>query len=194
MKVIGITGGIASGKTTACKEFEKLGVPVYYVDDRNREIQDTEPLRSEIRAYVGESYYVDGVLDKKRLGAEVFRNSEMLRDLTRMSARYVIADLLKWLSEQTADYVLIESAVLFRTSLRGLVDYSIVVIADHNVRTKRAIERDSRTEEQIENIMSHQDSEEKMVELADFTIINGGPIEWLVSSVRVLNETLKKLE
>ncbi|WP_333818632.1 dephospho-CoA kinase [Ohtaekwangia sp.] len=172
---IGITGGIGSGKTLVCKIFACLGIPVYDADSHAKELMTTDGnLVSQIKKEFGDlSYLSDGTLNRKYLGEVVFSNQEKLDVLNKLVHPCVAQDYACWVeSHSDKAYVLKEAALLFESgSYRGL-DKIIVVHAPQDVRVKRVVHRDGRTEEQVKEIMQKQMSEEEKLQRADAIIYN----------------------
>jgi dephospho-CoA kinase len=172
---IGITGGIGSGKTLVCKIFACLGIPVYDADSHAKELMTTDGnLVSQIKKEFGDlSYLNDGTLNRKYLGEVVFSNQEKLDVLNKLVHPCVAQDYARWVESHSGKaYVLKEAALLFESgSYRGL-DKIIVVHAPQDVRMRRVIHRDGRTEEQVKEIMQKQMSEKEKLQRADAIIYN----------------------
>ncbi|HEY9046152.1 MAG TPA: dephospho-CoA kinase [Ohtaekwangia sp.] len=172
---IGITGGIGSGKTLVCKIFACLGVPVYDADSHAKELMTTDGnLVSQIKKEFGDlSYLSDRTLNRKYLGEVVFSNQEKLDVLNKLVHPCVAEDYARWVKRNNDKaYVLKEAALLFETgSYRGL-DKIIVVHAPQDLRVKRVMHRDGRTEEQVREIIQKQMSEEEKLQRADAIIYN----------------------
>lgn len=176
MKVIGITGGIGSGKTTACQIFEQLGVPVYYADVRAKELMAMDgPLKAKIIQAFGEQAYSAGRLDRAYLAKEVFGNKERLSVLNGLVHPAVSDDFDAWLEDQKdADYVLKEAAILFESGAYQAVDFTVLIIAPEDVRIQRVVQRDGTTPEQVLQRIKNQWTQERKAKLADHIINNDG--------------------
>lgn len=176
MKVVGITGGIGSGKTTACKVFEQLGVPVYYADNRAKELMVNDPkLKERIVAAFGNEAYVNGRLDRAYLAGQVFNSKEKLSVLNGIVHPAVADDFDLWLERQNgADYVLKEAAILFESGAYQDVDISVLVIAPEQLRIERVIDRDGVTSEEVLRRMKNQWTQERKAKLADHILNNDG--------------------
>ena len=177
MLKVGITGGIGSGKTTVCQIFEKLGVPVYYADQRAKELmEDDSQLRSEIKEEFGDDVYdADGKLNRKKLAEIVFNNEEKLLKLNGMVHPAVFRDNQSWnevLAKKGYPYTLKEAALLVETGSYRTLDKLIVVSAPEEDRIKRVMERDGSTEEQVLARIKAQMPEEQKVKYADYIIFN----------------------
>ncbi len=175
MKVVGITGGIGSGKTTTCKIFECLGVPVYYADVRAKQLMAREPLKAKIIQAFGEQAYSNGQLNRSYLANKVFNSKEKLSVLNGLVHPAVADDFDEWLEENKhSDYVLKEAAILFESGAYQAVDLSVLVIAPEQVRIDRVMERDGARKEEVLQRMKNQWTQERKVKLADHILNNDG--------------------
>ena len=174
---IGLTGGIGSGKSTVCRMFEKLGAPCYDCDSRAKWLmQNDEVLRKELVALFGtEVYSADGKLDRARLAAEVFGNSERLAALNGAVHPAVGRDWVRWCAEREAEgvaYAIMESAILFDCGFDSKVDRTVTVSAPEELRIKRAAARDNAPAEVIRRRIEAQMSDAEREVRADHTIVN----------------------
>ncbi|MBI1286734.1 MAG: dephospho-CoA kinase [Flavobacteriales bacterium] len=187
MKVVGITGGIGSGKTTACKVFEQLGVPVYYADNRAKELMvNDKVLKDRIVAAFGDEAYINGRLNRAYLAAQVFNSKEKLSVLNGIVHPAVADDFDQWLEQQTSDYVLKEAAILFESGAYQDVDISVLVIAPEQLRIERVMARDGASEEDALRRMKNQWTQERKAKLADHILNNDGS-ELLIPQVLELH-------
>lgn len=189
---VGITGGIGSGKSTACKLFERLGIPVYYADERAKAlmVNDMALVKKIKRMFGEEAYLPDGSLNRKHIAGLVFQHAELLEELNKIVHPAVLKDGEKWHQKQKGvPYTLKESAILFEISSQGFYDKIVMVYAPKPIRLERAMLRDGLTKEAVEARMSQQmDDEEKRL-LADFVLVNDG-MEDLEKQVLALHEQL----
>jgi dephospho-CoA kinase len=177
MLKVGITGGIGSGKTTVCQIFEKLGVPVYYADQRAKELmEDDKQLRRDIQQEFGADIYdAEGHLDRRRLAGIVFSNEEKLQKLNNLVHPAVFRDNQSWnevLAKKNYPYTLREAALLVETGSYLTLDKLIVVSAPEEDRINRVIARDDATREQVLARIKAQMPEEQKVKYADYIIFN----------------------
>lgn len=172
MLQVGITGGIGSGKTTVCRIFGVLGVPVYYADDAAKRLMNESPLRESIIEHFGKDAYAGQQLDRAYLAAQVFNNQEKLDLLNSLVHPVTIADAAKWMSEQTYPYALKEAALLFESGSNRLLDYVIGVSAPVHLRISRTVARDQSNAEAIQQRMNRQMDEEEKMKRCDFVLIN----------------------
>lgn len=172
---VGITGGIGSGKTTVCKIFEVLGIPVFYADSAAKAIMNTDQaLVAGIKAAFGnEAYHQDDALNRKYLAKIVFNDDAELARLNALVHPAVFRAFEVWAKNQHAvPYVLKEAALLFESGSNKLCDKMILVTAPQELKIKRVIERDAITATEVLSRMSKQFTDEQKSSLADFAVIN----------------------
>ena len=173
MKIVGLTGGIGSGKTTVAGMFQDLGVPVYNSDTRAKELMSTSPeLREKIVGLLGEDAYVKGELNRALIAEQVFMNKELLSALNAIVHPAVREDFTSWASAQQASYVIQEAAILFENGAYTGFDSMILVTAPRKIRLERIMQRDSSSETDVLARMNHQWADEKKLPLAQFVIEN----------------------
>ena len=176
MLKIGITGGIGSGKTTACRLFEKLGVPVYYADDRARWIQNNDQaLISKIKELFGDDIYFNGELDRTNLGKIVFSDKSKLEALNKIVHPAVFKDANDWQEFQKKNgtsYTLKEAALLFESGSYKTLDKIIVVSSPIELRIERVMLRDKISREEVLKRINSQMPQEEKEKMADFVINN----------------------
>lgn len=173
--LVGITGGIGSGKSTVCKLFSLLGIPVYSADNRAKWLMvHDDKLRNQISTSFGAAAYsTTGELDRVFLAESVFPNPEKIAALNALVHPVVRKDFEQWISQQTAPYLIKEAALLFETGAAKELDYVINVSSPLRVRMARILLRDPhRSEEQVNQIINQQLPDEEKNELADFCIKN----------------------
>lgn len=181
IKVIGITGGIGSGKTTVARIFAAMGYAIYYADERSRHLLHHDPqVRQAVTALLGaNAYREDGSPDRGFIGKAVFGHGETLKALNAIMHPAVQQDRLHWLDMLKAEgyskpFALTEAAILFESGAHRQMQGVITVTAPEAQRITRVMARDSATEEQVRARMGHQLSEEERVARADFVIHNDG--------------------
>lgn len=194
MKIIGLTGGIGSGKSTVARWFLEKGVPVYNSDDRARHLLNSDPeLRQKLISEFGEQAYADGIYNRAYLAAQVFGNQDRLEQLNRIVHPAVFEDFRKWKSEQEAVFVLKESAILIESGSWRDCDLIISVVADPELRITRVAERDGLSREQIQKRMDSQCTDKQRIEKSDYIIFNNSGLDELKSEFeRVYSELLKQ--
>lgn len=176
MLKIGITGGIGSGKTTVCKVFETLGIPVFYADTVAKEIMVTDKvLIKGIESAFGEnSYFEDGVLNNKHIASIVFNDKIALEKLNSLvhPAVFRAFDVWEESISPNVPYTLKEAALLFESGSYKMCDKNILVTAPLQVKIDRVTSRDKVTEEQVKARMDKQFTDEQKADKADFFIKN----------------------
>ena len=175
MLKIGITGGIGSGKTTVCKIFELLGIPVFYADPVAKEVMHTDDeLKQGIISTFGiESFSEKGVLNRKFIADIVFYDEKALESLNALVHPAVFRAFDKWLlSHRNAPYVMKEAALLFESGSYKMCTHSILVTAPEKIKVRRVMQRDGITEDEVRLRMLRQFSDEEKEKLSDFTIVN----------------------
>lgn len=184
--VIGLTGGIGSGKSTIAKVFQSLHIPCYYADDRAKSLMnESSEVKDKLTAKFGSEVYKDGTLNRPLLAELIFNNDENRAFVNNVVHPAVAKDFEQWTTEQEAPYVLKEAAILFETGGYKASDFNILVTAPVEVRLQRVMSRDSASAEQVKARMNAQWPDEKKTELADFVILNDGvaPITPQVQSI-----------
>jgi len=173
MMVIGLTGGIGSGKSTVAKMFADLGVPVYDSDSEAKFLMlNAADLRKQIEELLGEEAYQDDILNRKFIADQVFRNPKLLSALNKIVHPAVRWHFLEWKEKQQSDYVIQETALIFENSTQLAYDKIILVTAPEDVRVQRVVERDQLSIEKVKERMANQWSDTKKAALSDFVILN----------------------
>lgn len=195
MKVVGLTGGIGSGKTTVAKMFEALGIPVYIADTEAKQLTITSrSIKKAIIGLVGEEAYKGNELNRSFIAQKVFKDEALLQELNKIIHPKVRSHFKKWLKRQKAPYCVKEAAILFETGGYKECDYIVLVMAPEKVRIERIMQRDHVEEEDILGRMKHQWSDEKKAPLADYIIQNTTREETSKQVVEIHNSILKSLK
>ena len=188
MKNIGITGGIGSGKTTVCKIFESLGIPVYYADTRAKAlVTENKKLVSEIKKLLGDAAYLpDGTYNRKYVADIVFNDTTKLQQLNALIHPAVAIDGIEWHKVQhKVPYSLKEAALMVESGSYKSLDLLISVWAPRQVRIERVMQRDGVTKQEVEARMAKQLPEFEKIKVADFVIINDGNSSLIEQVVRL---------
>jgi dephospho-CoA kinase len=173
MIITGITGGIGSGKTTVCKVFEMLGVPVYYADNEAKNLLSEPSVQSAITNIFGEDILSGGKVDRKKMAAIVFSDKAKLETLNSIVHPAVIKHFEQWCKKhQSAAYVIKEAAILFESGTYKNVHKIISVTAPVDIKIKRVMKRDGSTEEEVRQKINNQMSDEEKIKRSDFVILN----------------------
>lgn len=196
MKVIGITGGIGSGKSVVSMIFRQLGIPVYDSDAEAKLLYDKFPeLRDAVRTQISnEAFDTNGKLDRKKLAEIVFQFPEKLEILNQLVHPLVKKDFQNWVQKHPeAAYVVKEAAILFESGAYSDCDKVITVVAPRELRVQRVRERDRKTKSEIEAIMDRQSGDEEKIKRSDFVIQNDEK-ELILPQVLAIHESLSKEE
>lgn len=174
--LVGITGGIGSGKSIVCRIFQSMGIPIYEADSRAKWLMSHDPnLKKAIQTTFGvDTYLPDGTLNRSYLAAQVFNDGDKVKQLNQLVHPKVGEDYLKWvISFPKAPFLLNEAALMFEAGTHKRLDKVIVVFAPKPLRLARVQQRDpQRSLTEIEAIMNKQMPEEEKIKMADFVIYN----------------------
>lgn len=195
IKIVGLTGGIGSGKTTVAKLLESKGYSVYYSDIRAKEIVNNNAfLKTRIIQLLGDKAYdQDGKYNRKWVAQKVFNNEKLLLELNKIIHPAVKSDFEFWVREQKGDFIFKETALLFELNLDKNCFKTILVTADESLRIKRVMERDGKTCQEVKNIIQKQMSEQEKRKRADFIIQNNTDLENLGKEVERMLLELNKI-
>jgi dephospho-CoA kinase len=192
MVVIGLTGGIGSGKSTVAREFGSLGVHWVDADDVAREVVEPGmPALTVIADHFGKDILTeDGALDRARLRQIVFEQPEQRVWLESLLHPIIREELIRQLhpTDYTLPYVLLVSPLLLETDQNKLVESVLVVDVPVDVQIERTMARDTNSREQIERIIAAQMPREQRVAKADAVIDNNQPTDKVSAEVRALHE------
>lgn len=170
---VGLCGTIGSGKSTVCRLFEDMGIPVYIADDRAKALMTTSvELMARITEAFGSECYTDGVLNRGYLASRIFSDENARLLLNSIVHPAVCSDFTAWASCQLAAYVIVESAILFDSGLDKVVDRTIAVVVPEDVALERAAARDNANIEAIRARMATQRRAAELERLSDYTIYN----------------------
>ncbi|MDG1330438.1 MAG: dephospho-CoA kinase [Flavobacteriaceae bacterium] len=173
MKVVGLTGGIGSGKTTVLSMFLDLGVPVYIADIEAKKLTNTSKvIRKKIIALLGKNSYLKTEINKKYVADMIFNDDELLKKVNKIIHSKVAHHFKKWVDKQNGVYCIKETAILFESASYKLCDYTILITSPKEERLKRLKNRDQLTRKEIENRMNNQWSDIEKSQLADVVIEN----------------------
>jgi len=174
MLKVGLTGGIGSGKTTVCKVFETINIPVYHADTQAKELMNTDPeLKATLIDYFGNDiYHDDETLDRPKLAGIIFKNPMALEKVNGWVHPAVARDFDHWCTQQTSPYVIEEAAIIFESNMAHRFGKVILVSAPENTRINRVCVRNHVTPENVRERMAIQLPEDKKMALADYIIYN----------------------
>jgi len=194
MKVIGLTGGIGSGKTMVASVFLQLGVPVYDADKAAKNLYDLYP---ELTAAILSDIAPDaadrnGKIDRKKLAEIVFKDPEKLAKLNSLVHPMVRKDFKDWLKKHNdVPFVVKEAAILFESGAHKDCDFIIAVQSPRELRVQRVRERDRKTKQEVEDILARQLDDEERNKKSDFVIVNDEK-EMILPQVLTIYNTMMK--
>ena len=173
MKIVGLTGGIGSGKSTVAKMFEELGVPVYYADVEAKKLMQSSPvLRKKIIALIGTKAYRAEDINRSYIAQVVFNDRKKLEQLNALVHPEVENHFKKWLVLQNSAYVIQENALIFENNKQGHYDSIITVTAPFEKRIERVMKRDGVPKQQVLDRIDNQIDDDYKVRHATFVIQN----------------------
>jgi len=194
MLIIGLTGGIGSGKTTVSNLFKNLGVPIIDTDVIARELVDNDhSVLEEITDAFGKIILDDdGLLDRNILAKIIFseeHKKQQLENILHPKIRIKVEKAIKiyHAKPNQPQYIIVVIPLLFETNFHQLIDKTLVVIANEENKIKRIIQRDGRTPEDILSIIKSQVSDSKRISEADDIIENNCDIKELETKIQGLH-------
>jgi len=187
-----ITGNIGSGKTTVCRIFEILGVPVFYADTEARKLYHDEEVINAVESAFGREIFDDNRhLLRQKLADIVFHNPAALKTLNGIIHPRLILRYTNWLQQRKIyPYTLHEAAIIFENGLEKYFDRIINVSCPENIRLERIKKRDNLSDNEIKSRMQWQWPDEKKNELSDFVIVNDGS-RFLIPQIIKIHKELK---
>ena len=173
MKIIGLTGGIGSGKSTVLELFKILGVKTYSADESAKKLVNTDPyLINLIKSSFGENIYDKGQLNSKKLSDIVFENKEKLKLLNSIIHPAVDKDFKLFLNSNNEDYIVKEAAIIFETKSENNYDKIILIQSPLEIRIERVINRDNISREEVMKRINNQLDENLIIDKCDYVISN----------------------
>lgn len=173
MKIVGLTGGIGSGKTSVCKAFEKRNVPVFYADDEAKKLYLDPVILKDLCEITGQ-YILDknGHLDKPLFSSIIFSNKEILEKVNAYVHPKVKEQFSTWYSQQNAPFCIREAAILIESGSYKDCDKIILVTAPLEERIQRVVKRDHTSYDAVKKRIENQLSEEEKKKFADYILEN----------------------
>ncbi|MEZ4722792.1 MAG: dephospho-CoA kinase [Flavobacteriales bacterium] len=191
MKIVGLTGGIGSGKSTVARVFETLGVPVFRADDFGRLVLESDQrVVDQVKALFGPDIYVEGSPDRAQIASLVFSDKSRLEALNKIIHPAVARAFEEWHEKQAthACYCIREAAILFESGSYKDCDQIICVSAPGKVRIERVMERDKVSEEQVKARMANQMTQEEKESKSNFIILNDGASAIIPQVIQIHNQ------
>jgi dephospho-CoA kinase len=187
-KIIGLTGGIGSGKTTIANHFLAAGIPVYIADDEARKIMQSSVIIEEIKKTFGSTIFENDILNREKLSDIVFNNPEKLKQLNAIIHPAVKNHFGNWiLNHKNSPFIIYEAAILFESGSYKNCDLIITVTAPIESRIQRVIQRDKTTREQVLKRINMQWNDEQRFSKSDFVIENINPVDTKSEVKKILN-------
>lgn len=191
-KVVGLTGGIGSGKTTVAKMFEELGVPIYIADiEAKKLINRSKIIKRKLIVLFGDEAYVDNKINRVFVADQIFNNQDLLSRMNQIVHPKVASHFKRWLKKHNSPFVIKEAAILFENGSYKDLDAIITVTAPIEERIKRVTKRDNSTKEKVLAVMRNQWDDKKKVELSDY-VINNTTLEKTQEQVLKIHQDILK--
>jgi len=192
---LGVTGGIGSGKTSVCKVFNILGIPVFLADEEAKKIMEVDTgIILRLNTIAGKNLYASGTLDRAELATLIFNNHSMLEAVNSVVHPAVFSKFYEWAKKQTAPYVIIETAILFESGGREKVNRIVTVTAPVEERIARVISRSNITKEEVMARIKNQMSDSDKIKLSDYVIDNSENAMIIPAILNVHSDILKLVE
>lgn len=173
MIIVGLTGGIGSGKTTVAKQFKTLGIPVYIADVEAKNLmRKSKIIKRKLIHLFGEKAYINDILNKQFVADIIFNDKAYLQKMNDIIHPRVAKHFKKWMSKQEAPYIIKEVAILFENGGHKAYDYIVTVTAPKDLRVKRVLMRDDTTKEKIQAIMKNQWTDKEKIKYSHYVIDN----------------------
>jgi dephospho-CoA kinase len=189
-KIIGLTGGIGSGKTTIANYIKSLGIPVYIADDEAKKLLTNDTIQKKIKNAFGETIFVNNILSKEKLSKIVFNDPDKLKKLNSIIHPVVKAHFNEWLEIYKKEPIIVkEAAILFESGSDQDCDAIITVVAPINTRIERVENRDNISKQEVLNRIKNQWTDEMRLEKSDYSIENND----LTKAFKQVDEILKKI-
>jgi len=196
MKIIGITGGIGSGKSEVSKIFEGIGIPVLNLDIVAKNIMsENKDVINSLKETFGEDIYEENILNRKLLASRVFINKIETEKLNNIVHPAVKLEVEKWKNSLhiSYPYCMVESAIMIESGFYKMMDLVIGVYCNKAERIKRTMKRDSCSRKEVLQRMKLQMSEQKKMKYYDFIIRNeDNNMHDVISAIHDINEKMNK--
>jgi dephospho-CoA kinase len=190
---LGITGGIGSGKTSVCRVFNVLGIPVFSADAEAREIMDSDfEIIEKVKGIAGKNIYESGSLDRIELARLIFNNEDLLKQINAVVHPVIFNHFSIWEKTVSAPYVIMEAAILFESGASKLVDRKVTIVAPVEERIERVVRRNNLTREEVISRINNQMDDEDKIRLSDYVIYNSEH-EMIIPSILKIHEEIMAL-
>jgi dephospho-CoA kinase len=187
---LGITGGIGSGKTSVCRVFNVLGIPVFSADYEAQKIMNEDrKIKKGVNGIAGKNIYHDGKLDRMELASLIFNDPVSLKKVNALVHPVVFDHFIQWAEKQTAPYVIMEAAILFESGGSKLVDRVATIVAPVEERISRVTLRNKLTREQVMDRIRNQMTDEERVKRSDY-VINNSENEMIIPVILKIHDDI----
>jgi len=191
--IVGLTGGIGSGKSYVATLFKNLGVPIYISDIKAKDLMhNNAALKLEIISLFGSKAYIENNLNRKWVAKQVFSSKERLEALNAIVHPAVAKDFKEWYTSQKFDFVIQESALLFETGSYKKCDKIILVTAPKDLRIDRVVKRDNTSVEAVKSRMQNQFDDSQRIPLSNFIIDNVNRSETIIKVSEIYKILMNK--
>lgn len=172
-KIVGLTGGIGSGKSTIAEYIHSKGIPVYIADDQAKKIMGDPEIVKKVREIFEENVVENEKLNRKKIAELVFSSPNLLQKLNEIIHPAVRENFNKWLkNNEKSNFIVKEAAILFESGGYKDCDKIILVTAPQDIRIERVMNRDKVSREQVLDRMKNQWSDEQKAAFSDYIIDN----------------------
>jgi dephospho-CoA kinase len=190
---LGVTGGIGSGKTSVCRVFDILRVPVFSADREAQEIMENDyEVRRSLKTIAGKDLYILGTLDRMKLASIIFNDRAILEKVNFLVHPIVFNRFTKWVLIQEVPYVIMEAAILFESGASKYVDRVATVVAPVEQRVKRVIHRSKLSREQVVERIKNQMDDDMRIKLSDY-VINNSENDMIIPAILKIHDDILKL-
>jgi dephospho-CoA kinase len=187
---LGVTGGIGSGKTSVCRVFDVLRVPVFSADrDATETMEKDKTIIGKLNSIAGKDLYVTGSLDRMELARIIFNDRILLEKVNLLVHPAVFDHFRNWALGQIAPYVIMEAAILFESRGSKFVDRVATVVAPVEQRIERVIQRNKLSREQVMERMKNQMDDETRIKLSNY-VINNSENDMIISAILEIHKDI----
>ncbi len=195
MIIVGLTGGIGSGKTTVGIYFKELGIPVYIADKEAKALMiRSKVIKRKLIALFGEEAYNDNELNRAFIASKIFNDKALLDQMNAIIHPKVASHFKRWLKKQNAPYVIKEAAIIFEHNKASEYDLIITVTADVEERIRRVMNRDDASRAKVESIINNQMSDKEKIEKSDYVIDNHDLISTQAQVAKIHDQILNSIK
>ena len=191
--ILGVTGGIGTGKTTLCQIFNTFDIPSFSSDDCGKKLMTKDHTTiTKIKCLFGDEIFTDEIPDKKKIAEKVFKQPKLLNQLNAIIHPSVKIAFDRWVTENNRHKILIkESALLFETKSHLQCNFILLIISPLSLRIRRVLARDPhRNKQDVMDIIHQQFSNEKTRKSANFIVTNDEHVSLISQANRILDSVL----